>query len=243
MTILKANSVNIEFNRKKVLSNIDFSIETGLTAIVGPEKSGKSSIVRVLATLLKCKTGSLRLDDLNYKDDFIEIRKKVGYIPENINLYSQLTGKEFLEIVYEIKMKENDNRDRTIKEIIDYVGIDKYKNEFINNYDQITKCRLALAQSILGDNKIVLIDSMLKGLEVNEKKIIMELISDISKKRIVILTTEDIEDILEYYDSLIIISKGNIKLKGNRKEVDEKIKEFGCMDLKEVYLNYLKEGE
>lgn len=221
MSILKAESVNIVFNNKVILDKINFKVENGLTVILSPNKCEKSVLIRSLATLLKINSGDIILDDLSYRKDNKKIRKYLGYVQDEVKLYPQLTGKQLLEIIYEIKYEEDRNGNKIINNLIKLINEEEKSDDYINNYNQLTKAKFAIAQAILGESKLVLIDSILNGLEVKEKKELMEIIKLISKDRIVILTSNDIDIIENYYDNIIIINDGIIKFNSDRKDINK----------------------
>lgn len=239
MSTLKVKSLEIKFNDKNILSGIDFQAEEGLNVILAPQKSGKTVLMRSLATLLKVKSGEINFNDLNYKDNSKDIRKKLGYIPEDINIYPQLTAKQFFEIIFDIKIKDKKDKKHNVNEIMKIINLDDKNNNYINNYNQLTKCKLAIGQSIIGDSKLVLMDSILKGLDINEKKEIMDIIKDISSERIVILTTDDFKIVENYYDNIIILDEGSIKFKADRISIEKE----GIGTVESIYAKYINKKE
>lgn len=216
MNTLSVEKLNFSYGNNKILKDITFEVNDGLIGILGPNGAGKTTLIKILSTLMSAKEDNIQLNNISYKKDIFEIRKMLGYMPQHFKAYPQLTGMEFLKFIANIKMgKDKDVKDACIKRIVIDLNMEEFINKKIRTYSGGMLQRLGIAQALIGDPKIIIVDEPTAGLDPEQRNNFRKILPIISRNRIVIVTTHIVEDIEYYCDYLILMDKGYVKYKGN----------------------------
>lgn len=215
MNKLKIKNLNFNYGTKKVLNNINIELENGVVALLGPNGAGKSTLMRLIVTLFEYNSGEIYLNNLNYKKNKGEVKEQIGYIPQDFNMYNNITGKDYLLFVGKMRGIKKDKLNSHINEIISKVNLDEFINEKIGSYSGGVKRRLGIAQSIIGNPKIIVMDEPTVGLDIEQRNEFRKLLPIISKDRIVIISTHIVEDIRFNCNQLIVINKGKVLYDGS----------------------------
>lgn len=219
MNTLRVDKLSFSYGNEQILKNITFDINDGLIGILGPNGAGKTTLIKILATLMYAKEGDVEINNMSYKTNIFEIRKTLGYLPQNFRVYPQLTGKEFLEFIANVKMgKDKENKHRCILETINNLDMKDFINNKVKTYSGGMLQRLGIAQSLIGNPRIIIVDEPTAGLDPEQRNNFRKILPFISKDRIVIVTTHIVEDIEYYCDYLLLLDQGNLKYKG---KIDE----------------------
>jgi ABC-type multidrug transport system ATPase subunit len=226
MNSLKVSNLEHKYGKVEVLRNISFEVTDGLVGILGANGAGKTTTMKLLTTLFSVQGGDIFLNNLNYKKDLKEVRKKIGYLPQDFSTYGNLKGREFLEIIADLKLdwdkkKINSNLD----EIITKLNMNEYINRKVKEYSGGMKQKLGFAQVLIGDPSLIVVDEPTVGLDPEQRNSIRELFPVISKNRIVVASTHIVEDIEYYCNYLLVVKEGRLIYKGTKeafiKAVDE----------------------
>lgn len=219
MNSLKVNNLEFKYGKFQALNDISFQVGDGVVGILGPNGAGKSTTIKLITTLFEIQSGDIYLNDLNYKKDLKDIRKEIGYLPQDFDVYGNLKGREFLEIVAGLKL-DSDKKQITqhINEIIDRLDMGTYIDKKIKKYSGGMRQKLGFAQVLVGNPKLVVVDEPTVGLDPEQRNTIRELFPIISKDRIVLVTTHIVEDIEYYCNYLLVISEGNLIYKGTKED-------------------------
>ncbi|MCB2338849.1 ABC transporter ATP-binding protein [Clostridium estertheticum] len=227
MNTLKVSNLNYKYGNVEVLKNISFEVKEGLVGILGPNGAGKTTTLKLLTTLFAIQDGEISLNNLNYKKDLKDVRKTIGYLPQEFSTYENLKGREFLEIIGSLKLDSNKkNIKKHLDEIIKTLDMNDYIDRKIKQYSGGMKQKLGFAQVLIGDPNLIVVDEPTVGLDPEQRNIIRELFPVISKNRIVLVTTHIVEDIEYYCNYLLVIKAGELIYKGTKENFINEVSEL-----------------
>jgi ABC-2 type transport system ATP-binding protein len=214
----------------RVLNNISVDFRKNrVTGFLGLNGAGKTTTMKIITTYLKPDSGEVFVDNINVIENPLSVRKIVGYLPENFPIYEDLKVNEFLEFVADIKGVDNVKEE--VSKVMQMVGILNYKDYFLRELSKGYRQRVGLAQAILGNPKVIILDEPTQGLDPIQIIEIRKLIKELSKNRSVILSTHIMQEVEAICDDIVIIHRGNILLS---KEVNELAKEGSGL-----FINYV----
>ncbi len=233
---ISLKNVSKLYGEQKAVNNISFEIKTGeIVGFLGPNGAGKSTTMKMITTFIPQNSGEILVSGINTLDNPIEVKKRVGYLPEHNPLYTDMYVKEYLTFLARLyKLKDSKNR---VKEMIQSVGLEKEQNKKIGALSKGFRQRVGLAQSILHNPDVLILDEPTSGLDPNQLVEIRELIKSFGKDKTVLLSTHIMQEVEAICDRVIIIKNGeivaddniiNIKNNKNKEQVikvtfDEKI--------------------
>lgn len=210
-------------NKHVALDDLNLVIPTGLFGLLGPNGAGKSTLMKILTTLLPPTSGEVRFGDLVLGKDDQEIRKLIGYLPQEFGLYDNLTGEEFLHYVGSIKgLKKMQQRKQIISDILEKVNLTEKRNSKIKTYSGGMKQRIGLAQALIGDPQVIIVDEPTAGLDPEERNRLRYFLSELSEEKCVIFSTHIVSDIEHSCNRLAILNKGKIQYEGKPEELISK---------------------
>lgn len=197
------------YGEQAALNDVSFSINSGeIVGFLGPNGAGKSTMMKIITCFIPKSSGDVKVCGLDVEEDSIEVRKKVGYLPEHNPLYLDMYVKEYLSFVagiYKIK-----NKKERVREMISLVGLDKEQNKKIGALSKGYRQRVGLAQAIIHDPEVLILDEPTSGLDPNQLVDIRKLIQDIGKTKTVMLSTHIMQEVEAICDRVIIIKEGQI---------------------------------
>lgn len=202
---------------KRALSNINLDIENGMFGLLGPNGAGKSSLMRILVTLSTPTEGSVSIDGLDLIKDRGEIRKMLGYLPQDFRFFSKLKTWEFLDYAAGLSgISNNKVRKAKVDEWLEKVGLFDARDRQANKLSGGMKRRLGIAQALIGEPKIIVVDEPTTGLDPEERIRFRNILSELSQKEvIIILSTHIVGDISSICRDLALLSNGELKYKGS----------------------------
>lgn len=212
-------------NKIKCLDNINVSINEGVYGLLGENGAGKTSLLKTIATILPIQKGNIQVDGKNYYDSIQEIRNIIGYLPQKFEFFNNLTVYETLDYILSLKKISDNpqNRRKEIYEIIEKINLQEKINSKINNLSGGMKQRLAIAQALIGDSKLIILDEPTVGLDPGERLRFRNLINEYEKNRIIIISTHIISDISILCENIGIMKKGKLIYNGLITDLLEKI--------------------
>ena len=224
MNNLKISDVSYEYKNLRALDNISFEVNDGLIGVLGANGAGKSTLMKLITTLYKLQGGSIELNGLSYDKNLKDIRNSLWYLPQNFEVYDNLTGEEFLQIVASLKKGiKGLERCKHIDEIVNTMNMKKFIGRKIKEYSGGMKQKLGFAQALIGYPKVIIMDEPTVGLDPEQRNIIRELFPRISRDRIVFVTTHIVEDIENYCNYLIVLKDGELIYKGSKESFIEEV--------------------
>ena len=223
---LEIRNLNFNYKNKKALDNINLTLTDGVVALLGPNGAGKSTLMRLLVTLYETSIGEIELNNIKYSKNNEKIKANVGYVPQDFDMYNNINGQEYLEFVAKMRGVSKNDLKKHIQKVVSKVNLDKFINKKIGTYSGGVKRRLGIAQALIGDSKLIVMDEPTVGLDPEQRNEFRSLLPEISKNSIVLISTHIVEDIQFNCDKLIILNQGKILYDGT-------INKF--IDMVEVY--------
>jgi ABC-2 type transport system ATP-binding protein len=216
---ININNVSRNFGNKLVISKFDCKLSNGVYGLVGPNGAGKSTLLKIMAGILKPSTGSILVDNEDiYKMDE-RYRDILGYLPQSMGIYRNFTTKEFLLYFAALKGIENDKAIKRIEELLKLVGLENEYKSKIGKFSGGMKKRLGIVLTLLNDPKIIILDEPTAALDPNERMKFRNIISEISKDRIILLSTHIVSDIEYIANEILFMKSGTLIRRGTSQEV------------------------
>ena len=208
--MIEVQGLTKRYGSKVAVDDISFTVNEGeILGFLGPNGAGKSTTMNILTGYLSSDIGSVKIGDSDILDDPMEAKRKIGYLPENPPLYLDMTVKEYLDFVYDLK-KVKIPRKRHITEICELVKITDVYNRIIKNLSKGYKQRVGLAQALIGNPNVLILDEPTVGLDPKQIIEIRNLIKKLGKKHTVILSSHILPEVQAVCDRVIIINRGKI---------------------------------
>ncbi|MFJ7954279.1 ABC transporter ATP-binding protein [Lysinibacillus sp. NPDC096418] len=211
---LKIQNLYKFYRNKEALKNINLTLRCGTYGLLGENGAGKSTLMRILTTVDFASKGSIQFNG----SDIIELdekyREKIGYMPQDFNVYPSFTAKDFLEYMGALKGITPEVLKQKIPQVLEFVNLSEVANKKVSAFSGGMKRRIGIAQAILNDPKILILDEPTAGLDPKERIRFANIISSMSKDKIVILSTHIVSDIEAIANNLIVIKSGEILQSG-----------------------------
>jgi len=203
-------------NGKKALSDVNLVIENGMFGLLGPNGAGKSTLMRILVTLMEPSSGKVTIDGYDLTKHRGEIRSMLGYLPQDFRFFSNLKTWEFLDYAAGLSgIKSKKDRMAKVDEWLDKVGLFNARERKANKLSGGMKRRLGIAQALIGEPKIIVVDEPTTGLDPQERIRFRNILSELSQKDvIIILSTHIVGDISSVCRDLALLSNGIVKFNG-----------------------------
>ena len=213
---IKVQEITKLYGAQKALDAISFEIKPGeVVGLLGPNGAGKSTLMKILSCFIPPTSGDASVCDFDILEQSIEVRKKVGYLPENNPLYLDLYVREFLGFIAGVHFSSGSNGSSTtikkrIADIIDLTGLEAEQHKKIGALSKGYRQRVGLAQALIHDPEVLILDEPTSGLDPNQLLEIRSLIKKIGEKKTVMLSTHIMQEVEAICDRVIIIHKGKI---------------------------------
>lgn len=209
-TMIEVKNLTKSYGSKKALNGISFTVEKGeILGFLGPNGAGKSTTMNIITGYLSSTEGTALIDGIDILENPIEAKKKIGYLPELPPLYMDMTVKDYLSFMYDLK-KVALPKTQHIKEVCELVKITDVYNRIIKNLSKGYKQRVGLAQALLGNPDVLILDEPTVGLDPKQIIEIRNLIKSLGKNRTVILSSHILTEIQAVCERVIVINKGTL---------------------------------
>ncbi len=204
---IKVSNITKKYGEQIALNNISFTIEKGeIVGFLGPNGAGKSTLMKILTTYITANEGSAEVNGFDVNTQSKNVQKSVGYLPEHNPLYLELYVKEYLEFNADVyKIKKN-----RINEVIELTGLTPESHKKISQLSKGYRQRVGLANALLHNPDVLILDEPTTGLDPNQLVEIRQLIKNVGKDKTVFLSTHIMQEVEAICDRVIIINKGNI---------------------------------
>jgi len=213
MELLIKNLSKTYGNSIQALKNVHLKIQTGMYGLLGPNGAGKSTLMRTIATLQKADEGTIYLDDIDVLNEKYEVRKILGYLPQEFGLYPDVTAEQMLNHIALLKgIADKKERKEAIKFICDQTDLYDSRKRKLGGFSGGMKQRFGVAQALLGNPRILIVDEPTAGLDPEGRHRFHNILSEISENIIVILSTHIVDDVRQLCSEMAIINKGEILL-------------------------------
>ncbi|UZR93044.1 ABC transporter ATP-binding protein [Chondrinema litorale] len=210
-------------NGVQALKNVNLTISSGMFGLLGPNGAGKSSLMRTIATLQEPDEGSITFDNLNVLTQKEEVRKILGYLPQEFGVYPKISAEVLLDHLAVLKGVNNKKeRKELVKALLHKTNLFDARKKNLGGYSGGMKQRFGIAQALLSNPKLIIVDEPTAGLDPAERNRFHNLLSELGENTVVILSTHIVEDVKELCTKMAIINKGQVLLEGNPiKAIDE----------------------
>lgn len=208
--MIEVQNLSKYYGDKKAVDNISFKAEDGeILGFLGPNGAGKSTTMNILTGYISCTEGKALIDGVDILEEPIKAKSKIGYLPELPPLYMDMTVKEYLNFIYDLK-KCKLPRNSHLKDICSLVKIDHVYNRIIKNLSKGYKQRVGLAQALVGNPNVLILDEPTVGLDPKQIIEIRTLIKKLGKNHTVILSSHILSEVQAVCDKIIVINEGKI---------------------------------
>ncbi len=208
-------------NGNHALKDVSMTIENGMFGLLGPNGAGKSSLMRILVTLAKPTSGQILVNGLDLQKNRKEIRSMLGYLPQDFRFFAKLRTYEFLDYIARLAgMNKSSVRNDAVEKMLEEVGLYEARNRYANNLSGGMKRRLGIAQALIGDPQIIIVDEPTTGLDPEERIRFRNLLTRISERDVVIiLSTHIVGDISSTCTDMALMNKGLLAFKGSPEDL------------------------
>lgn len=203
-------------NGVQALKDVSLTIHQGMFGLLGPNGAGKSSLMRTIATLQEADSGSISLNDLDVLQQKDEVRKILGYLPQEFGVYPRISAEAMLDHIADLKGIANSHeRKEIVTGLLQKVNLYDARKKNLGTYSGGMKQRFGIAQALIGNPKLIIVDEPTAGLDPAERNRFHNLLSEIGENTIVILSTHIVEDVTNLCSEMAIICLGEVVAKGN----------------------------
>lgn len=201
-------------NGVQALKDVSLDIETGMYGLLGPNGAGKSTLMRTLATLQDADSGIATLGDIDVLKDKDALRRVLGYLPQEFGVYPRISATEMLDHLAVLKGIPGNQRKEVVSALLQRVNLWDHRKKAVSSYSGGMRQRFGIAQALLGDPKLIIVDEPTAGLDPGERNRFYNLLSEIGENVIVILSTHIVEDVKELCSNMAIINNGQVLYAG-----------------------------
>jgi ABC-type multidrug transport system ATPase subunit len=214
-------------NGNQAIKDVNLQIESGMFGLLGPNGAGKTTLMRILVTLMKPSSGVVKVNDMDLQKNRREVRAMLGYLPQDFRFFSKLKTWEFLDYVASLAgIRENRTRKKEVYEMLEQVGLYEVRDRQANKLSGGMKRRLGIAQALIGNPQIVIVDEPTTGLDPEERIRFRNLLSDMSQKDIIIiLSTHIVSDISSTCRNMALLNNGKVAFHGPPDDLVDKAKD------------------
>jgi ABC-2 type transport system ATP-binding protein len=209
--VIEVEQLTKRYGSVKAIENVSFRVEKGeILGFLGPNGAGKTTTMRILTCFLPATDGTARVAGFDVFNQPMEVKRRIGYLPENPPVYTEMTVDSYLDFVAKIKGVDSSSRKKRIAEVKERVSVQEYSNKLIKNLSKGYKQRVGLAQALVHDPEVLILDEPTVGLDPNQIIEVRELIKSLSGSHTIILSTHILPEVSMTCQRVVIIADGKI---------------------------------
>lgn len=214
--MLKIDNLNKTYgNGVKALNGVSLEIGNGMFGLLGPNGAGKSSLMRTIAALQSPDSGSITFGDIDVLKDPRALRQTLGYLPQDFGVYPRMSARSLLNHLAILKGLTNaKDRKRVVEGLLEQTNLTKFANKAVASYSGGMRQRFGIAQALIGDPQLIIVDEPTAGLDPEERNRFHNLLSEIGENVVVILSTHIVEDVSDLCSNMAIMAGGRIVAAG-----------------------------
>lgn len=240
---LRVMNLTKNFGGVTAVNNISFSAAQGeVVGFLGPNGAGKSTTMKMITGFLNPTSGTAYIGGYNIQEEPVAAKKILGYLPEGAPSYSDMTVKQFLSFIADVRGISRSEKEFRLNDVINKVNLQSVLFQNIDTLSKGFKRRVGLAQALIHDPSVLILDEPTDGLDPNQKREIRKLIKDMSKDKVIILSTHILEEVEAVCDRVIVVAAGTIILDSTPAELLRKEPTKSTITiLEEVFVNLTSE--
>lgn len=244
--MIEVKNVTKKYGNFTAVDNITFNVKDGeVVGLLGQNGAGKSTTMNMITGFIEPTEGTIIINGYDIMKKSLKAKKQIGYMPENVPLYPELTIKEFVSYMAELKLVGRKERKQEVENAIKETGLEEVKNKLIRNLSRGYKQRVSMAGALVGNPEVLILDEPTVGLDPKQIIEIRNLIKNLGKKHTVILSSHILSEISQICERVVILNKGKIVAIDTPENLEEKTKEqnvlFVTVEDKEEKMSSLKE--
>ena len=221
--MIEINKLTKKFDQFVAVDGLSFTVKEGeVLGFLGPNGAGKSTTMKVITGFLSPSSGSVKIDGNDISQRSLKAKSLIGYLPEGAPSYGDMTTIEFLRFIAQVRGFRGEEIDKRVEHVIAEVALEAVREQTIETLSKGFKRRVGLAQAIMHDPKVLILDEPTDGLDPNQKHHVRELIKNLAKDKIVIISTHILEEVTAVCTRAIIIAKGCIVADGTPAELESR---------------------
>lgn len=198
-------------NGVKAIDNLSLEIGSGMFGLLGPNGAGKSSLMRTIATLQSPDSGSIMFGDINVLEDNMSLRKVLGYLPQSFGVYPKMSAEDLLDYFATLKgVSSKSDRTALVKEVLEITNLYEVRKKYVAGYSGGMKQRFGIAQLLLNNPKLIIVDEPTAGLDPAERHRFLNVLREVGTNCTVIFSTHIVEDVKELCNEMAILNGGRI---------------------------------
>lgn len=206
-------------NGVKAIDNLSLEIGTGMFGLLGPNGAGKSSLMRTISTLQSADSGSITFNGIDVLTDPISLRKVLGYLPQYFGVYPKMSAEELLDYFATLKgIGSKSDREKIIKEVLEITNLYEVRKKHVAGYSGGMKQRFGIAQLLLNNPKLIIVDEPTAGLDPAERHRFLNVLREVGTNSTVIFSTHIVDDVKELCNEMAILNGGRILMQTTPKE-------------------------
>ena len=211
MKLVIKNLTKTYSNGVKAIDDLSIEIGTGMFGLLGPNGAGKSSLMRTIATLQSPDSGSIHFGDINVLEDKMALRKVLGYLPQSFGVYPKMSAVDLLDYFATLKGVSNKTeRDALVKEVLEITNLYDVRKKYVAGYSGGMKQRFGIAQLLLNNPKLIIVDEPTAGLDPAERHRFLNVLREVGTNCTVIFSTHIVDDVKELCNEMAILNGGKI---------------------------------
>lgn len=223
--MIEVKNVTKKYGNFTAVDNISFNINNGeIIGLLGPNGAGKSTTMNMITGFIEPTEGEIIVDGYDILKKPKKAKKQIGYMPEGVPLYNDLTVKEFVNYMADLKLVERKQKKEKVQKIIEQTNLQDVQNKLIRNLSRGYRQRVSMAGALVGEPKILILDEPTVGLDPKQITEIRSLIKSLSKNHTIILSSHILSEVSQICEKVIIINKGKIVAIDTPKNLEEKVK-------------------
>lgn len=213
-------------NGTQALNNVNLEIHRGMFGLLGPNGAGKSTLMRTIATLQIADSGSIEFDGIDVFDQPEELRKVLGYLPQDFGVYPKVSAEMMLNHIAKIKgIHSAKDRKAYVADLLNKVNLYNFRKRNLGDYSGGMRQRFGIAQALIGNPKLIIVDEPTAGLDPLERNRFHNLLSELGEDAVVILSTHIVDDVVNLCTNMAVFNQGEVVVQGHPQELSDSLNE------------------
>lgn len=224
--MLKINSLSKTYsNGVHALKNVNLEIPKGMFGLLGPNGAGKSSLMRTIATLQTADEGSIEFDSIDAFQNPQALRRRLGYLPQDFGVYPRVSAYELLNHMAILKgLNIKSERKEAVEALLAHTNLYQHRKKAVNSFSGGMRQRFGIAQALLGNPDLIIVDEPTAGLDPEERNRFHNLLVKLGEEKVIILSTHIVEDVSELCPNMAVLASGRILLQGDPIQLTDQLK-------------------